>query len=318
MSQATLQQALDLINAGRVDEGVQMLRVVASSRDPQAMYALARLTWSGNMVPQDPARGRLLFEYAAGLGHGPANVLVTNLLASGIAGRRDWTMAVERLAVEGRQLPDRLAALKLIEAMDLDSSGDPRATPEAVRLSDEPDARIFKGLLTSAECSYLISAAEPLFQPSMVYDDSGQEVRDTIRTSDGAGIYWLIEDPAIHALNRRIAKATRTTYDQGEPLQALRYVPGQEYRPHFDYLEAVDNPRPWTALIYLNDDYEGGATRFVKTGLDVRGNTGDVLVFGNAGAGGKRDPLSEHAGLPVTAGTKYLATRWIRERRWIP
>jgi prolyl 4-hydroxylase len=318
MSQMSLQQALDLIDAGRVDEGVHMLRTVASNRDPKAMYALARLTWSGNMVPQDPFRGRLLFEYAAGLGHGPANVLVTNLLASGIAGRRNWAMAVERLAVEGRQLPDRLAALKLIQAMNLDAEGDPKTIPEPVRLSDAPDARIFKGLLTAAECAYLIKAAEPLFQPSMIYDDSGREVRDTIRTSDGAGFYWLLEDPAIHALNRRFARATGTDYDQGEPLQALRYAPGQEYRPHFDYLEAVDNPRPWTALVYLNDDYEGGATRFVKTGLEVSGNTGDVLVFGNAGADGKRDPLAEHAGLPVTAGRKYLATRWIRERRMIP
>src|SRR6476646_10052781 len=107
MAPPTLQQALDLIDAGRVDEGVHMLRTVASSRDPKAMYALARLTWSGNMVPQDPVRGRLLFEYAAGLGHGPANVLVINLLGGGIAARRDWTMAVERLAVEGRQLSDR-------------------------------------------------------------------------------------------------------------------------------------------------------------------------------------------------------------------
>jgi prolyl 4-hydroxylase len=318
MSQLSLQQAIDLMNAGRVDEGVHMLRTVASSRDPQAMYLLARLTWSGNMVPQDPERGRLLFEYAAGLGHGPANVLATNLMASGIAGTRDWAAAVERLAVEARKVPERLAALELITAMNLDSNGDPSTVIEPVRLSDAPDARVFKGLMTPQECSYLIRAAEPLFQPSMIYDDSGREIRNPIRTSDGAGIYWLLEDPAIHALNRRIAKATGSSYDQGEPLQVLRYVPGQEYRPHFDFLEAVDNPRPWTALIYLNDDYEGGATRFVKTDLDVRGDTGDVLVFGNAGADGKRDPLSEHAGLPVTAGTKYLATRWIRERRIIP
>ena len=318
MAESTLQQALDLIKSGRVDEGIHMLRTVASSRDPEAMYLLARLTWTGNMVEQDPVRGRLLFEYAAALGHGAANVLVTNLLASGIAGRRDWKTAVERLAVEGRQVRNRQAALAIIGAMDLDSNGDPRTVPEAERLSDAPDARIIRGLMTPPECAYLIKAADPLFQPSMIYNDRGEEVRDTIRTSDGAGIYWLVEDPAIHALNRRVAKATGSSYDQGEPLQVLRYVPGQEYRPHFDYLEAVENRRPWTALIYLNDDYEGGATCFVKTGLEVRGRTGDVLIFGNAGSDGKREPLSEHAGLPVTAGTKYLATRWIREQRCIP
>lgn len=318
MSQPTLQQALDLIDGGRVEEGVHMLRTVASHGDPEAMYMLARLTWSGNMVPQDPFRGRLLFEYAAGLGHGAANVLVTNLLASGVAGKRDWRYALERLAVEARQVPQRRAAHELIRAMELDGNGDPKSLPEPTRLSAAPDVRIVKRLLTPAECSYLIAAAEPLLEPSMVYNDAGEQVRDTIRTSDGTGFYWLIEDPAIHALNRRIAKATQTSYDQGEPLQLLRYAPGQEYRPHFDFLEAVDNPRPLTALVYLNDGYEGGATRFVKTGLEVRGQIGDVLVFGNGGADGKRDPLSEHAGLPVTSGRKYLATRWIRERRMIP
>jgi prolyl 4-hydroxylase len=318
MSQPTLQQALDLINGGRVEEGMHMLRTLASTRDPQAVYMLARMTWSGQGIPANPERGRLLFEYAADLGHGPANLLATNLVASGIAGRRDWQLAIERLATESRKVPIRLSALQLIQEMELDANGDPLVVPEPVRLSIEPDARIFKGLLTEAECSYVMRAAEPLLEPSMVYNDSGEQVRDTIRTSDGAGFYWLIEDPAIHALNRRIAKATGTDYGQGEPLQVLRYAPEQEYRPHFDYLEAFDNPRPWTALIYLNDGYEGGATRFVKTGLEVRGDTGDVLVFGNGGPDGKRDPLAEHAGLPVTAGRKYLATRWIRQSRLIP
>jgi prolyl 4-hydroxylase len=177
---------------------------------------------------------------------------------------------------------------------------------------------LFEGLLTRAECRYLIDGTRERFEPSMVYDASQRLVRDPIRTSDGATIHWLIEDPAIVALNRRIAAATGTAYEQGEALQVLRYVPGQEYRPHFDWLNDAPNQRIWTALIYLNEDYEGGATAFVRTGLEVRGRTGDVLLFSNARKDGHGDPLAEHAGLPVTAGTKYLATRWIREARWIP
>ena len=64
----------------------------------------------------------------------------------------------------------------------------------------------------------------------MVYDQNGEQALDPIRTSDGAGLFWLAEDPAIHALNRRIAMATATNYERGEPLQVLRYLPGQEYR----------------------------------------------------------------------------------------
>ena len=73
-----------------------------------------------------------------------------------------------------------------------------------------------------------------------------------------------------------------------------------------------------TTLIYLNEDYAGGETAFVKAGLKVRGRQGDALVFVSSLSNGDLDPLSEHAGLPVRNGTKYLASRWIRERRHIP
>lgn len=317
MTDERLQQALRLIDAGR-PEGLEPLRELAHAGNPHAVFALARLSWTGNMVSQDPVRGRVLFEHAASQGHAYANVFVTNLLASGVAGRRDWPLALHRLEVEAGKLPERHAALDLIKSMRLDANGDPISVPEPERLSDKPDARMIRDLLTAEECAYLIRTAEPLFRPSMIYNDQGMEVRDTLRTSDGAGFFWLAEDPAIHALNRRVARATGSSYEQGEPLQVLRYSPGQEYRPHFDYLQGTDNPRPWTALIYLNEDYEGGATRFVKTGREVRGRTGDVLLFCNSDANGLRDPLAEHAGMPITAGTKYLATRWIRQHRHIP
>lgn len=315
---ASLHHAIDLINSGRQEEGVQLLRQDASGGNPEALFVLADMTWSGNLVPQDPERGRLLFEYAAALGHAQANLLATNLLASGVAGKRDWPGALSRLAAEARQLPERRAALDLIGAMDLDATGDPKATPSPNIVAEEPYARLYRRVLSIAECSYLIGATETRFEPSMVYNKARELVRDTIRTSDGAAIHWLIEDPAIHAFNRRIAALTGTSFDQGEALQVLRYAPGQEYRPHFDFVDGAQNQRLWTALVYLNQDYRGGETAFVRTGTEVRGNAGDVLVFRNALEDGSADPLAEHAGLPVTSGSKYLATRWVREGRWIP
>ena len=115
-----------------------------------------------------------------------------------------------------------------------------------------------------------------------------------------------------------IALATEQYRNQGEPLQVLRYRPGQEYRPHFDAIANDDNQRVMTFLVYLNDDYEGGETEFLSTGLKVRGRKGDGLLFRNADISGAPDPSSQHAGLPVTAGEKYLASRWIRERRFTP
>ena len=294
-----------------------MVRQVAATGDPQGLYLLADMTWRGGLVQQDCARGRLLYEFAASKGHPVAGIIATNFVASGIAGRRDWQGALGRLAREAMTDPARRQAFELIRAMSIDGEGDPTSLPESKLLSERPNARLIPGLLTEAECRYLISVAQPNYQPSMVYDEAAGLVRDPIRTSDGSALHWAIEDPAIHAINRRVAAATGTPYENGETLQSLRYSPGQEYRPHFDYV-AGDNRRLWTALIYLNEDYDGGETEFVRTGLKVKGSTGDVLVFGNAAPNGESDPLAEHAGLPVTRGVKYLATRWIREGRYIP
>lgn len=313
-----LNQAIALSNAGRNLEAVQLIRQLASTGDPEALGVLAEMTWRGGLVEQDPARARTLYEHAAARGHGKAALIVTNLLASGVAGRQDWREAMARLRAEAEVQPARRTALSLIEAMEIDAEGNPLAVPEGKQLSSDPDVRRFAGLFTAAECNYLMQASGNAFEPSMVYDSSRRLVRDQIRTSDGATIHWLIEDPAIVALNRRIAAISHSAYENGETLALLRYSPGQEYRPHFDFVSGASNRRIQTALVYLNNGYEGGETRFVKTGLTVKGGAGDVVLFSNEGADGGPNPLSEHAGMPVTRGVKYLATRWIRESRWIP
>ena len=313
-----LNQAVALSRAGRNAEAIALLRQVASTGDPEALGALAEATWRGGLVEQDPVAARRLYEQAAEKGHANAALIVTNLLASGVAGKQDWGAAISRLRAEAELHPARKRALELIEAMKLDSAGDPKVAAEGKRLSSDPEVIHFTNLFTPAECQHLMQATGNAFEPSMVYDSSRRLVRDQIRTSDGATIHWLIEDPAVVAINRRVAAISKTGYENGEALALLRYSPGQEYRPHFDFVTGATNRRLLTALIYLNDDYEGGETRFVRTGLTVKGSIGDVVLFRNDGADGGPNPLSEHAGLPVTKGQKYLATRWIREARWIP
>ena len=110
--------------------------------------------------------------------------------------------------------------------------------------------------------------------------------------------------------------AERDQARQAEPLQVLRYRSGGEYKPHMDAIRAEPNQRILTVLVYLSDDYEGGETQFPRTGLSFRGRTGDALLFRNADSDGRPDPLTLHAGLPVTRGTKYLASRWIRAEKF--
>jgi prolyl 4-hydroxylase len=311
--EATLALAVALLAEGRIAEGIPIIQQLAGRGDPEALFTLGDIFWRGVGVAQDFPRGRALFRMASDAGHPVALRAYTNLLASGIAGERDWRQALRRLETEAQADALRARMLAVILQMALTPDGDPERLPQGERLADRPEVSLYRGAFSAAECDFLILLAEPTYEPSLILDDD-REIRDRIRTSDGSTLHWLIEDPATHALNRRLAALTGTRPEQGEALQILRYRPGQEYKPHVDWL-GEDNPRVLTALVYLNDDYAGGETAFVETGLTVRGRRGDVLVFRSEAPGGGLDPLSKHAGLPVTAGAKYLASRWIRARR---
>jgi len=314
-----LGRALALVDAGRRPEGILLLNQLAAQDEPGALLTLAEWKWIGTIVPQDLRQARELYRRADEAGHPGAAAAFTNLLGSGIAGPRDWPLAIRRLRAEARQDRTRRAALSLVEKMKLDANGDPIVAPEGRSLSQSPQVTLFPKLLTPTECEYLRRVADPGFQPSVVIDvKTGRDYADPIRTSDGSTMHWLIEDPAVHALNRRLAAAAGVGAEQGEPLQILRYRPEQQYRSHMDFVPGVDNQRVLTALVYLNEGYGGGETSFVKTGLAVKGATGDAIVFRNAGVDRRAEPMSEHAGLPVTSGTKFLASRWMRESRFVP
>jgi prolyl 4-hydroxylase len=199
--------------------------------------------------------------------------------------------------------------------MAIDDVGDPTSMPDREPVSETPYVFWVRGLFSQDECQALIEFAQPILNPSVIVDPAtGQMRADPIRTSEAATFPWIDETPFIHAVNRRIAGASGTTVEQGEPLQVLRYAPGQQYRSHSDALPHADNQRVMTALVYLNDGFDGGETSFPAPQLKLRGRIGDALFFRNLNAAGQPDTRATHAGLPVTKGEKWLASRWIRER----
>lgn len=313
-----LHQAIQLSMNGRNAEAVMIITRMVSENHPQAMAMLAEMKWRGGVVAQDPAAGRELWRRASELGHSGSAAITTNLMANGVAGPRDWPAALVRLRGEARKDETRKRALALIEKMALTDNGDPARAFDTEVLSKRPDVRRIERLFTAAECDHLRQLADPDYEPSVVNDAAGRQMRDPIRTSDGATIHWMIEDPAVHALNRRLAAASGTAYDQGEATLILRYKSGQEYKPHFDFVRSEQNQRFKTVLVYLNHDYKGGETAFPEIGLNVKGRKGDALIFTSALPDRSVDPLSKHAGMPVSGGIKYLCTKWIREKRWVP
>ena len=288
----------------------------AEAGNPDALWALANWRLYGLHGGRDPAAAHRLLKRAAERGHVEAHRLRATLIANGTGCRSD--------PARGRALLAEIAAKDPYAALQvkfLDHVRPAEAAGEAARetLSAEPRVELVRGLLSPEECRYLTILAEPRLQASFVIDPAtGNPVPHPVRTSAGTNFGPADEDLVVNAVNRRIAHATGTRYECGEPLHMLRYLPGEEFRPHMDAIEDEENQRVLTALVYLNEAYEGGETAFPQLGLTVRGRTGDALVFANAFSDGRGDPRTQHAGLPVTRGTKWLATRWIRARPFDP
>ena len=283
--------------------------------EAEALFEAAAAKLRGEGCVRDLTAARELFRRSAGAGKVEAAVIYDNFLAAGVGGPRSWGDSLRLLAALAEVNPRSRRELERIEAMALDSEGDPVALPEGEPLCDSPAVTRFQAFFSPAECAWLAAAAAPMLEPAVVVDPaSGRQVRDKVRICDSVGFTWPLENPAIHALNRRIAAASGTRPEQGEPLQVLRYRPGGEYRPHFDAIPGFANQRTMTMLVWLNEGYEGGETHFPTAGLKLKGRLGDAILFRNTGPDGRRDPASGHAGLPVAAGEKLIASRWIRAR----
>ena len=263
----------------------------------------------------DPAAAREMLRRSGEMGRLDAAVIYANFVASGTGGPREWQNALAMLRALAKVNRRSARELALIGQMALTADGDPLSVPPAEPICEAPHIVAFRGLFSVAECRYLIEAATPMLTPALIVDvRTGMQKRDPVRISDGCGFTWPLENPAVHALNRRLAAASGTAPEQGEPLQILRYGVGGEYKPHYDSIPGFSNQRALTVLVWLNEEYEGGETWFNTPQLALKGQPGDAILFRNIGPDERRDPKSAHAGLPVKAGEKLLASKWIRQR----
>ena len=184
-----------------------------------------------------------------------------------------------------------------------------------------PRVIVFGGLLSDDECAGLMALAEPrLLRSETVENDTGGSEVNAARTSDGM-FFGRGETPLIDTVERRIAALLRWPLDHGEGMQVLRYRPGAEYRPHHDYFDPAHagtarilqrgGQRVGTLVMYLSTPEGGGATTFPDVGLEVAPVRGNAVFFSYDRADASTRTL--HGGAPVTAGEKWVATKWLRE-----
>lgn len=187
-----------------------------------------------------------------------------------------------------------------------------------------PRISVIEGFATSAECDWVTERARPRLHRARVYNpSSGGFFTQDARTNSSVEFGIAEADVVIMGLRLRIQMTCGL--DRLETPSVLHYAPGQDFKPHYDFLEpatpgfALDikksGQRAATFLIYLNDDYEGGETEFLKLDWRYKGRKGDALLFWNLNTAGEPDRDTMHAGLPTTAGEKWVFSQWLREAR---
>jgi 2,3-bisphosphoglycerate-dependent phosphoglycerate mutase len=203
------------------------------------------------------------------------------------------------------------------------------APPPRRPVSERPRIRVIENFASPAECDWVIAIARGRLNPAWVWDPlTGKNRPDPSRTNKGLDLGPVEMDLVVQVLRARISAASNLPLPVFEPAQIMHYSVGEEFLPHHDYLDpgqagdraqiARMGQRIATFLLYLNDDYEGGETEFLKTGFCYRGGKGDALLFANVDPAGAPDPLTTHAGRSPSRGEKWILSQWIRDRSPAP
>jgi len=192
-----------------------------------------------------------------------------------------------------------------------------------VALAD-PRVIVFGNLLSGEECDELIALASARLERSeTVQTDTGASEVNESRTSQGM-FFDRGEHAVCERIEARMAALMHWPLENGEGLQVLRYGPGAEYKPHYDYF---DPAQPGTPVIlrrggqrvaslvcYLNTPAGGGETVFPDVNLAVAPVRGNAVFFSYD----RPHPATRslHGGAPVREGEKWVATKWLREGRF--
>jgi hypothetical protein len=156
---------------------------------------------------------------------------------------------------------------------------------------------LVRGFLSAEECDAWIRWSEARGYEEALLSDGSR--RADVRNNDRL----IFDDPGLAegwfttALPGLPSLPYAALVGLNERFRFYRYRPGQRFRHHTDGVHTAANGdfSQFTLLVYLNDDFDGGATEFTR--LVVRPEGGAALIFHHQ---------IEHAGAEVLSGVKYV------------
>lgn len=178
--------------------------------------------------------------------------------------------------------------------------------------------KLLDGFLSPEKCQTLIETyKDKVVQSTVVESTTKQNVKNSARTS--STFFIPDSDPIIAELKEKVAEFLKIDRKQIEGIQFLRYLYGERYTYHHDYLPGnPSNQRVHTIIVYLNtlNDGDGGETSFFHYKLKVKPTQGTGVWFRNMTDDGKLINESLHSGEPILkAGVvKYALNIWTRQK----
>lgn len=209
---------------------------------------------------------------------------------------------------------------------------DLRGLPSALRVGDtclpilmkstKPNVVLLGGAASSEECAAIIDFARPLLLRSQVIvgdgELAGKNAETYARTSDQAS-FRPGACAEMDQVMERIAALTSWPATHFENPQVIRYRPGEDFAPHYDYFSidiegnevAIEGQRLATAILYLNTPANGGMTAFVDSEMEIYPQRGNLLLFSYPST--DESSKSRHAGVPIASGEKWILTTFLRD-----
>jgi len=187
--------------------------------------------------------------------------------------------------------------------------------------ADGLDIFVVRDFLDASECAGLVKLIDADREPSGILSDHPDP---DYRTSESCNL--SPQDPLVASVEAKISRLMGIQPAHGETVQGQRYAVGQQFKPHHDFFytnqrywlaeERAGGQRTWTTMIFLNEPESGGQTMFEKAGVRITPKAGNLLTWNNLDQFGEPNMQSLHQGCPVSAGVKYIITKWYRERPW--
>jgi len=181
---------------------------------------------------------------------------------------------------------------------------------------------VWKNFLMPEVCDAVAALIDQRLRESTTADAFADPKVRTSRTSD----LGQLGHDLIMQLDELIAEAIGIHWSYADITQGQRYDLEQEYKAHYDYFIPGSHEyqvycqflgqRTWTFMIYLNDVEEGGGTRFRRLEKTILPEKGKAVIWNNLNPDGTVNPYTIHHGMKVRKGSKYIITKWFRERGW--